>query len=146
MNSSNIKQSYAEVYAFIDALGEPYISRTPKAFIELLKREKDENYIVETPINPHKFTKNSIAIISLINLNYWCDTEKQRNKLIQIYKENGIKKQKELEEKYSINNLFGNQIKESVIEKNEVLYIHPIVRKNFVEKIIDKIRSFFKKN
>lgn len=142
MNSSNIKQSYAEVYAFIDALGEPYISRTPKAFIELLKREKDENYIVETPINPHKFTKNSIAIISLINLNYWCDTEMQRNKLIQIYKENDVKNQRQLREKYNPDNIFSNKNEEIQLPKLEV-DIHPVVRKSFVEKIIEKIKHFF---
>ncbi|MCI8309305.1 MAG: hypothetical protein HFJ45_03685 [Clostridia bacterium] len=146
MNSLNIKQSYSEVYAFINALGEPYISKTPKSFIEILKKEMDETYIVETPINPHNFTKDSIAIISLINLNYWCDTENQRNKLIQVYKENDVKEQKELKEKYRIDNIFeNNQIKKPDITKNDVLDIHPVIRKSFIEKIIDKIKKFFKK-
>ena len=42
----------------------------------------------------------------MLNLNYWCETEEEKQELIKHYTENERKYQEELRKKYNTDNIF----------------------------------------
>lgn len=71
----------------------------------------------------------------MLNLNYWCEDEKEKQDLIAIYSENDRKKEEELREKYNPDKLFKKKETEQKIEepKKIQLKIQPLLnikRKN----------------
>ncbi len=44
INVAKIPQAYSEVYSLINALGERYVNKIPKAIYNTLKEERDINY------------------------------------------------------------------------------------------------------
>ena len=85
----------------------------------------------------------------MLNLNYWCEDEKEKQDLIAIYAENDRKKE-ELREKYNLDNLFKKKETEQKIEEpqkntaeNTVLVEYK--EEKFFKKLIKKIMNFFKR-
>ena len=61
----------------------------------------------------------------MLNLNYWCEDEEERQKLIAIYAENDKKREAGLREKYNPDNIFKK--KEKINELNRLLIDEDIV-------------------
>ena len=85
--------------------------------------------------------RKTLAILAMLDLNYWCESEEEKQKLIQEYAENDKKKEQELREKYNPDNLFKNKIETENVGTELVEY----KEKNFIQKIMEKIKSFFKR-
>ena len=82
-------------------------------------QQKKEKYIVEkieneSQINKQNLKEETLALIAMLNLQYWCEDENEKEKLKNIYNENEIRHQEELKEKYNPDNLFKNKIKTNV--------------------------------
>ena len=78
-----------------------------------------------------------VYIIKYINKN-----QEEKNILLEKYKQNEINYQKEIQEKYSTENLFKNK-------KNKETFTQAVVQykeKNFFQKIIDKIRKVLRRS
>ena len=129
------KEIYSEVYQVLNLLGNEYIDKLPNRLFNLLKEKRNVNYnpqyTEDIPLNKQNIKKESIAIIALIHLNYWCEDEKEKYELKQILKNNENKYQQELRNKYNPENIVENQT--SIIEYKEPLY----------KKFINKIKSLF---
>ena len=85
--------------------------------------------------------RKTIAILAWLNLNYWCDDEEEKEKLIAIYHENDIIKDRELREKYNPDNLFKRKTKEEKTE-NVAIIEH---KESAFAKILNRIKRFFHK-
>ena len=59
--------------------------------------------------------EETLALIAMLNLQYWCKDENEKERLKSIYAENERKYQNELREKYNPDNLFKN--KQRVVEE-----------------------------
>ena len=86
----------------------------------------------------------------MLNLNYWCEDEKEKQDLIAIYSENDRKKEEELREKYNPDKLFKKKETEQKIEepkKNtaENTALVEYKEEKFFKKLIKKIMNFFKR-
>lgn len=140
-----IKQAYAEVDTFINLLGSEYINKIPIKLRNFFANEKDNNYIVQIDpnisIEEQKLREETLAIIALLNLKYWCTDEKEIARLKEIYQENENIYQKELREKYDPNNIFKDKEKEQM--QTEVTDMIEYKEPTFFKKIIDKIKKFF---
>ena len=79
-------------------------------------------------------------------LNYWCDSEEEKNELIEIFNENEIKYQEQSREKYNTDNLFKKKEENKDNAEIEKVAIVEYKKQNFIQKIIDKIKKIFKKN
>ena len=103
------QDALAEVDYILGITSEDIIKKIPKSLLEFIKKQKTKNYhftindelsLVEQPLR-----KETRAIISLIYRTYLCSPEQSKK-----YKIDDIielkKRQKELEELYSYNNLF----------------------------------------
>ena len=141
MVSANTREIYSEVYSVLNILGNKYIDRLPKPLYNMIKKEKENTYnpkYDKTILLTEQNIKNeSLSIIALLHLNYWCESNLDKKELLGIFKENENKYQKELREKYNPDNIFKN--KEIKIEtvKNSV----SICKKS----IFIKFREWFKR-
>jgi len=148
---NNIYKAYAEVDMILSFMEIKYVEKIPKKMKELFKSEKLQNY--EPKINPQipldeqNLQKKTYAILAMLNLNYWCDDETEKQELIKIYAENDRKKEEELREKYNPDNIFKKKETENIPnieEKNTSLVEYK--ENNLFKKIISKIINLFRKN
>lgn len=110
------RQAYSEIDCFIELLDDYNKSKIPKKLREFFKREKDNNYEkkidANRPIKEQDLKEETLAIIALLNLQYWCEDEKEKERLKKIYAQNENKYQEELREKYNTDNLFKDRKKD----------------------------------
>ena len=102
--SLTTQQAYSEVYEFLELLDDYYKNQIPKELIEHFKNKKDNSYKknidLSIPMKDQDFKKETLAIIALLNLNYWCKDENEKKQLKEIYHENEIAFEEELREKF----------------------------------------------
>ena len=122
-----------------------------KKLLELFNEEKDKNY--QPNINPNislagqNLQRKTLALLAMLNLNYWCKDENEKKELLKMYSENDKKIEAEMRERYNPDNLFkkrekveqNNDIKQ---EKTELIEYK---EKNIFRKILDRIMQFLKK-
>ncbi len=138
------KEIYSEVYQVLNLLGNEYIDKLPNRLFNLLKEKRNVNYnpqyTEDIPLNKQNIKKESIAIIALIHLNYWCEDEKEKYELKQILKNNENKYQQELRNKYNPEDIFKKNNPENIVENQTSIieYKEPLYK-----KFINKIKSLF---
>ena len=128
---------------------QKYIDMIPKKLLELFNEEKDKNY--QPNISPNislaeqNLQRKTLALLAMLNLNYWCEDEKEKQELIAIYAENDRKKEEELREKYNPDNLFKKKEKEEKVEEpQESTALIEYKEEKFFKRLINKIISFFR--
>ena len=141
------KLAYAEVDAIIELLEDEYVQKVPQKVRNFLKEEKDNNYIpninVEVSLLEQNLKRETLVLLAILNLNYWCDSEQEKQELLKELKENEEEHQKELYEKYNPDNIFKNK---EINEQNQNLALIEYKEKSFISKILDNIKKLFKKN
>ena len=112
------RQAYSELYGFLEYLDEETRNKVPLKLREFFKNEKDNEYYHNmdfvTLLNKHTLKRETLALIALLNLQYWCDDEKEKKRLWNVYNSNEEKYQKIIQEKYSVENLFNNKKDEDI--------------------------------
>lgn len=141
INTAQKSRAYSEVYSFLNALGNYYISKIPDALYDSIKDNRDKNYNPTYNINDDITKKNisheGLALISAINLKYWCHDLNEKERLKKIYVNN-----EKLEiEKYSYNNLMNNRKD----EEPETIHVEILeCKESLIQKIMKKIKKFFR--
>ena len=145
------KKAYKEVLVIVNSMEDKYIEKIPKNLMNFFERNSMKNYNfnvdVSIPLKEHKLHKKTISLLAMLNLNYWCENEDEKAKLLQLYTENEKKYNEVTLKKYSFENSFKKeeiQIKSDNVSKKETLPIEN--KENFFGKIINKIKKIFKKN
>lgn len=151
---NDLYKAYAEVDEILSFMEDVYIDKIPKKLRELFKNERLEDYKPninpKIPLDEQKLQKKTFSILAMLNLNYWCEDEKEKQDLIAIYSENDRKKEEELREKYNPDKLFKKKETEQKIEepkKNtaENTALVEYKEEKFFKKLIKKIMNFFKR-
>lgn len=144
---SNVIMS--EVLDVLNKFDEEDIKKIPKKFIEYLKENSDKNYInhidYTKPIKELNLHDETMYILDMICLNYWCENELQKKEFLYQLNKNEQKYQEELREKYNPDNLFKNKSTEKM--QQDILTETAMVEykeENFIQKLFDKIKRFFK--
>ena len=79
------KQVYAEVYAVLTALGGDYIRKTPQKVLDTINEQRDKQYQItideEKPLEEQNLSKDTIALLAALKLDYWCETEEEKTQL-----------------------------------------------------------------
>ena len=148
MNIKN-KEIYSEVYQVLNLLGNDYIDKLPTRLINMLREKREVNYSPEytedIPLKEQNMKKETMAIIVLLYLNYWCEDENEKLEVKQILKSNEDKYQLELRERYNSDNIFKNYKQEpKKVEANieDETSMIPY-KKSIFRKIINKLKSVF---
>ena len=151
MNKNNIK-AYSEVYEIINLLEEEYSNRIPKKILDFFDEIRDKEYKptidVNKPLSEQNIERDAIILLAILDLNYWCDSEEEKKELLDIFNRNTeIKNQKnkELEEKYNLDNLFNKRQSNSEFGDNKELSLLEYKEQGLFKRIIEKIQKLFKR-
>lgn len=148
--------AYAEVDAILNLLEEDYLNKIPEKVRDFFREEKDSNYkpIIRTdiPLEEQSLRRTTGIIFAILNLNYWCESEEEKQEILNEFAQNEqkkIKEQEELYNKYNPDNLFknrrNNNIQNIEEELNENISLIKYKKQSFIKRIFEKIAVFFKK-
>ncbi len=147
-NNINYIKAYTEVNCLLEYLPQSYIDKLPKKLIELIQNQSNEQYNINIDTNKslleQNFSKKAKDLIAVIKYNYW-STNEEKQQLQQIFYDNENKYQKELSEKYDLDNIFKK--KESKMEmpqiENNVQMV--VYKENIFIRIFNKLKNLIKK-
>ena len=141
------REAYSQVYSIINYLGDEYKNKIPNNLLEFFSREKDT--VSGSEFNPYiqieeqGLLKDTISILAMLKLQYWCESEEEKQKLLNQLSKNEIEYQDNLRKKYNPDNLFKNNIQnEDIISENQI-------KKQMIqhkETVFTKIKKWLKRN
>lgn len=141
------QEIYSEVYSILNLLGESYIKKLPVSLIDMIKEERRQDYNpkYDSIINleQQNIKRETLSMLAIFHLNYWCGSEEEKNELKTLFKTNEEKYQTEIREKYNPDNLF----KKSSLQQDEYTTTNEVAmveyKEPFLKRIIDKIKRIF---
>ena len=167
---SNYTKAYTEVLEIITYLPEDEAERIPADKLKFFMDNRDNNYNFKyddtIPFEENNIMFETKVIFVSLFKDYFA-TEKQKEKLEEVLKNNETKRQELLKEKYSYENLFknsnntenniiiGNDEKNEKIKNNDDVYkskqengksLVTIEKTNIFNRIINKIKGILKIN
>lgn len=146
---NNLLKAYSEVDKILSFMEIRYVEKVPKKMREMLKNEKLQDYEPNIdkniPLEEQQLERKTLAILAMLNLNYWCENEEEKEELIRAYSNNDKKRNEELREKYNPDNIFKNKNKEREVEQitEEITAIAEYKKENFIKKLLNKIKRLF---
>lgn len=142
--------AYSEVYEILNLLDKDYKEKVPDKVIRFFEEERLKDYKPEidtdTPLIDQNLKRETIVLLAILNLNYWCETPEEKQEILDELS-NNEKEKKELLEKYNPDNLFNkkqNKANEEPMQESTELIVYK--ETNFVIKLLNKIKQLFKKN
>ena len=139
--------AYAEVDAILELLEDEYVNRIPAQVREFFKKEKNKEYILnirsDIGLDGQKIKAETISLLTLLQINYLCDSEEERKEILKELQENDRLKEEELREKYNPNNIFKNR--NNKLEKEENVAMVEYKEPSFIRRILDRIKILFKR-
>ena len=142
------RQAYSEIDEFLGLLSEEQRNETPKKLRDFFKEEKDQEYFKnidkDIPIKDQNLKEETLAIIALLNLQYWCKDEEEKKRLQEIYAQNEKEYQDMLYEKYNPNDIFKKKEGTTIENNNEIKEKMQMVeyKDSVFKRIINKILNF----
>jgi len=106
--------AYAELLDILSFMEEKDVNKIPQKLMNIFKDYASTTY--EKHINPaipieeQDISDETAGLLILLSINYWHETDAQKQELLNILKENDIKKEKELQQKYSYDKIFNNTL------------------------------------
>ena len=136
---SNLKKAFSEVDMILDLIDSEMKNKVSANFIKFIKEDNENNYKPninpELPLEEQNILPETIDILALLKLNYWCN-EEEKKELLKVLNKNEQQFQKEAKEKYDIDKLFKTNKTKEIInlpEKGE--------SENFIKKLIKFIKN-----
>lgn len=144
---NNLSKAYVEILEILSYMEQKYVDMIPKKLLNLFYEERDKDYKID--INPkvslaeQNLQRKTLVLLAMLNLNYWCEDETEKQEMLKMYADNDKKIEEEMRERYNPDNLFRK--KEKVFEEENMQLIE-YKEQNIFKKIINKIMKFFRKN
>lgn len=139
----------AEVDVVLNHFPQKLLEKIPSNLIESIKENKNKNYVFkydeDKSLVEQKISEDAKNLISAIYFRYICNDEK-KSELIEICKENELKKKNEKSNLNSILEKKSNSIDEVKIEEKKLEENKAIIVVNYkwYQKILNKLKSLFK--
>lgn len=149
MDNSLLK-AYSEVDKILSFMEIEYVEKVPKKLREIFRNEKLKDYNPNIdkniPLNEQNLERKTYAILAMLDLNYWCNSE-EKQELLKAYSNNDKKREEELREKYNPDNIFKNKVSKVEKEqtKEETTDLVEYKEESFIKKIINRIKKIFKR-
>ena len=148
---NNLLKAYAEVDKILSFMEVKYVEKVPQKMREMFKNEKLQGYEPKIdknlPLDQQNLQRKTLAILTLLNLNYWCENQEEKQELIKTYSENDRKREKEIREKYNPDNIFNknNDVKDIEKVTEDVRSLVKYKGESFIKKLLNKIKRLFKR-
>ena len=144
--------AYAEVVEVLDNMSLEDRNKIPKKVYDFFIEKSSKDYIKHLNKNialcKQEIREDTKEILAILLTNYWCRTENEKNDLLKLFKENELKYQQELREKYNPDNIFKKRAQESAIEEKNIENEFALVeyKESIFKKLINKIKNIFHMN
>ena len=147
MNNKKYCDAMAEMLYYFNGIDENEIKRVPAKLMNYFRENATKDYICDfdynQPLKKLNLKDETKALIGMIYINYICDSQEEKQKVLSKLTENEVKYQEELRKKYSTENLFKNNVKTSNKDANQGALIEYKEDKWF-KKLVMKIKRMFK--
>lgn len=148
---SEEKIAYKQLITILNNMEPEYKEKIPKKLMKLFEENSAEDYEfhldLTRPLQEQELNSKTLALLAMLNLNYWCETEEEKQELIKHYTENERKYQEELRKKYNTDNIFQKNNKENKQEKTTEEQVALVEHKeSIIRRLINKIKSIFHRN
>ena len=139
------RKAYSEICIVLEYMPNEYVAKIPKKIIKLFQKLKnyEVNINKSNPLDKNYLSKKTMVLIAMLNYQYWCPNKKVKDTLYKTYSANNEKYQKEMEEKYSVDNLFKNKKNVAQMEQKEESVAMVEYKESVFRKIINKIKGIF---
>lgn len=145
--------AYAEVDEILNLLEKEYRERVPEKIRNFFKEEKMPDYNPKIEIGKQLTEQNlkreTMVLLAILNINYWCDSEEEKQMFIDEMAKNEEEK-RELEEKYNPDNLFknrkNNELNSDNADETQNISLVEYKKQGIFKRILEKITKFFKIN
>lgn len=142
-----MEEIYSEVNEILNLLGKSYIDRLPKKLYNLILESEDKEHKVKfksiDEISINNCKKETIDIIALFHLNYWCENEEEKEYLNKKLMDNYIINEQLKNEKFDLENIFKNKSKEIMVEQEDKKELIEYKPQNFIQRLFNKIKNLF---
>ena len=112
--SINTRQAYSEIDEFLRLLSIEKRNKVPQKLRELFKQERDREYIKwidpSIAIKEQNLKEETLALIALLNLQYWCEDEAEKARLQKVYSNNEKAYEEMLQVKFNPDDIFKKRI------------------------------------
>ena len=140
------EEAFAEVDEILKIMPIDLSSKIPLSIKEVISanKAKDYNLKIKEPINEQNLKPETIAILGLIYRDYISSPE-EREKLQEKDQQELERIQKEMEQKYDMENVFEKRKNKNQIDDNStalMVYKEP----GFIKRIFNMIKGIFKKD
>lgn len=142
--------TYSEVYNVLEMYGSEYINKLPKQLYLIIKEKRNleynPKYEIKKPLYMQDISKEALALLTFFFLDYWCESETEKEEIEKYLTEKENIKIETIEEINKTEDIVLNQ--ESKIDDNIINNdIELIAEKvNPFKKFLNKIKNIFKKN
>ena len=137
--------AYAEVDAILNLLDTEYIEKVPVKIRNFINENKDTEYIPkidpDNSLADQDLRKETISFLTLLQLNYWCESEEEKQEILRELVNTDKIREEELREKYNPDNIF----KDKNNQQEQTVAIVEYKEPNFIKKILKKIMTLFKR-
>ena len=139
--------AYSEVLEILKYISKEDYEKIPENKIELFKLNSNKEY--KFIYNPEKtlaeqnVSKRAKAIIGILFRDYWA-TQIQREKIISKQRNDRLILEEQKKASYDIENIFKKRNTSSEIESKEETTEMVVYKANFITRIFNKIKNFFK--
>ena len=144
-NKTDDNIMYAELSEILKMMEPEEVNKIPKKLLEVIEKEKSNTYIPnydsKIEINSQNIKKETLAMLALLYINYWCEDENEKKEYLKLIEENEQKYQVELNKKTDITKFFESEKKERIQEQSLTV----VENKNLITRIIEKIKKLWKK-
>lgn len=89
------------------------------------------------PIKNQKLKEETLGIIALLNLQYWCEDENEKKRLKEVYAKNEKRYQEYLQVQFNPNEIFKK--KEPTQESLSIVEY----KESIIKKLVNKIKNIF---
>lgn len=142
--------AYAEVIEVLDNMSLEDRNKIPKKVYDFFIEKSSKDYIKHLNKNislcNQEIREDTKEILAILLTNYWCKTESEKNQLLKLFRDNELKYQEELREKYNPDNIFKKHTLENSKEEksveNEVALVE--YKESIFKKFINKIKNILR--
>ena len=83
---------FSEIYSILTSLGDEFTNKLPDEVLSFIANERDVRYnpIIDEDKSNHEqgFDKTTMTFITMLKLDYWCESNEERDKLLRELDEN----------------------------------------------------------
>lgn len=142
------QEGITEVLDILAHMDKSYTEKIPKKFRDFLDKNQSKTYKPQLDhtkkLQDMNLKEKTKDILAIIYQNYWCN-ETEKKAFQKKLKENQIKHDEEMREKYNPDNLFKEskqkfEVQENRIEIQEAMLTY---KESKWKKIVDKIKNVF---